>query len=103
MKRIKKGDLVQVISGSHKGKTGKVLRLIQDKDRVVIEKVNMVKRHLKAKAAGQKSEIVEKEAPMHISKVLLYSDKAGKGVRTRVKHTDKKSVRVCVKTGTTLD
>jgi len=95
--KLKKNDVVQVVAGAHKGKTGKVLRLIKDKNRVVVEKVNIVKRHQKAKAAGQTSEIIEKEAPLHVSNVLLYCDKCGKGVRFKVKRDKKGAARVCAK------
>lgn len=100
---VKKKDLVQVISGKEKGKTGKILRVNHKKGRVVIEKLNMVKRHTKAtgKAAAG---IVEKESAIPASNVLLYCDKCSKGVRTSRKMLDKgKKVRVCSKCDTQLD
>ena len=65
---VKKNDQVMVISGEHKGKTGRVLQVISDKNRVVVEGVNMVKRHTKPRA-NQQGGIVEKEAPIHASNV----------------------------------
>jgi len=67
---VKKGDHVLVISGAHRGKQGKVLRVFPEKDRVIIEAVNLVKRHTKAGRKGQQQGgIVEKEAPIHVSNV----------------------------------
>jgi len=84
--KIRKGDRVQVIAGDDKGKIGRVLSVDESKMRVVIEKINFVKRHTKAKRQGMQSGIIEREAPIHISNVMLYDDKAGRGTRvgTRV-------------------
>ena len=79
--KIRKGDTVQVIAGDDKGKTGRVLSVDEDKHRVVIEKINMVKRHTKARRQGMQSGIIEKEAPVHVSNVLLYDSKSERGVR----------------------
>jgi large subunit ribosomal protein L24 len=65
---VKKNDQVMVISGEHKGRTGRVLQVLTDKNRVVVEGVNMVKRHTKPRA-NQQGGIVEKEAPIHASNV----------------------------------
>jgi len=85
--KIRKGDTVMVIAGDDKGKTGRVLSVDAEKQRVVVEKVNFVKRHTKARGQGQKSGILEKEAPLAISNVLLYDAKAGKGVRVGTRKT----------------
>ena len=79
--KIRKGDTVMVIAGDDKGKTGRVLAVDEDKQRVVVEKVNFVKRHTKARRQGVQSGIVEKEAPIHLSNVLLYDAKLGRGTR----------------------
>jgi large subunit ribosomal protein L24 len=83
--KIRKGDTVQVIAGDDKGKTGRVLHVDDVKHKVVVEKVNMVKRHTKARRQGMQSGIIEKEAPMHLSNVLLYDSKAERGVRVGVR------------------
>ena len=83
--KIRKGDTVMVIAGDDKGKTGRVLSVDEAKNRVVVEKVNFVKRHTKARRQGVQSGILEREAPIHISNVMLYDDKAGRGVRTGVR------------------
>ena len=85
--KLRKGDTVMVIAGDDKGKTGRVLSVDSEKHRVVVEKVNFVKRHTKARGQGQKSGILEKEAPLAISNVLLYDAKAGKGVRIGMRRT----------------
>jgi len=101
---LKKDDIVQVISGKEKGKKGKVLAIFPGELRVTIEKLNMVKRHMKGDGKSRQPGIIEKEGKVHISNVLLVSDKVGKGVRTKMKKLeDGKRVRVCVKTGDVLD
>ena len=96
-KRLKKGDTIKVIAGKEKGKTGKILSTIIARDRVVVEKINLIKRHKKADAKG-KGGIVEKEGPIHISNVMYLCSKCGVGVRVRYKLLDDgKKVRVCAK------
>src|SRR6476646_3736901 len=100
---VKKNDLVQVIAGSEKGKTGKILRVLHKKGKVLVEKVNLVKRHKKAtgKEAGG---IVEMEAPIAASNVLLYAESVGRGVRTQTKVLDGgKKVRFNQKHNVQLD
>jgi large subunit ribosomal protein L24 len=79
--KIRKGDIVQVIAGDDKGKTGRVLSVDSEKQRVIVEKINFVKRHTKARRQGQQGGILEKEAPVHLSNVMLYDSKAGRGTR----------------------
>ena len=101
---LKKDDIVQVIAGKEKGKKGKIIAIFPTRERVTVEKLNMVKRHTKGDGKSKQSAIIEKEGTIHISNVLLVSDKVGKGVRTKLKKlTDGKRVRVCLKTGDVLD
>ncbi|NIQ01532.1 MAG: 50S ribosomal protein L24 [Nitrospinaceae bacterium] len=101
---LKKDDIVEVISGREKGKKGKVLALFQETGKLTIEKLNMVKKHMKPSAQNKQGGIVEKEGQIHISNVLLFCDKCGKGVRVkRKKLEDGKRVRVCVKCGEVMD
>jgi large subunit ribosomal protein L24 len=101
--RIRKGDTVIVIAGDDKGKTGRVLSVDEEKNRVVVERVNMVKRHTKARRQGMKSGIIEKEAPLHLSNVLLYDAKAGRGTRVGVRVLpDGRRERVSRASGETL-
>ena len=77
----KRNDVVQVISGKYKGKSGKVLRVLRDKNRIIVEKINVVKRHTKPTQTDPQGGILEKEAPFHVSKVLPVSTKTGKPMR----------------------
>jgi large subunit ribosomal protein L24 len=79
--KIRRGDMVQVIAGDDKGRTGRVLSVDSVKMRVVVEKVNFVKRHTKAKRQGAQGGILEREAPLHISNVQLLDSKEGRGTR----------------------
>lgn len=84
-RKIRKGDRVQVIAGDDKGKVGKVLSVDPVKNRVIVENVNFVKRHTKARTQGAKSGIIEKEAPLHLSNVLLFDSKLDRGARSGVR------------------
>jgi len=83
--RIRKDDHVEVISGDHKGKRGKVLRMIKDKDRVVIEGVNMVLRHVRRSRQHPQGGRIQKEAPVHLSNVLPIDPTTNKATRVRFK------------------
>jgi large subunit ribosomal protein L24 len=100
---VRKNDIVQVKVGKDRGKTGKVLRVVTKTGKVVVEKINVLKRHTKptGKAPGG---IVEKEGPIAVSNVLLYCEKCGKGVRTvRKVLANGKKARSCRKCSTQLD
>ncbi len=98
--RIKKNDVVYIRSGDDKGKTGKVLRLTEDK--VVVEGVNIVWKHLKPTQGNQKGGRIQKEAPIAISKVQPVDPKTGKGARVKYTVTNGEKHRVAVKTGSDL-
>jgi large subunit ribosomal protein L24 len=83
--KIRKGDEVVVMAGKDKGKRGKVLRVLQDGKKVLVEKVNIAKRHTKPTEKDQRGGIQEKEAPLHISNVMLYSSRLGRPVRVNFK------------------
>ena len=101
--RLKTGDLVVVISGKNKGKQGKIARIIADYDRVVVEGVNLIKRHLKPTAKNPQGGILEKEAPLHASKVMPVDPKTGKPTRVRfTKDAKGNTTRVAVKSGEEL-
>ena len=78
--KLKSGDTVKVIAGDHKGSEGKILRIVKDEDRVLVEGVNMVSKHVKPNAQNPQGGITKKEAPIHISNVMLLED----GVAVRV-------------------
>jgi len=95
---IRRNDTVVVISGREKGKTGKVIGIFPELQRVLVEKLNRVKRHQKPTARMKQGGIVEKEAPLHLSKLMLYCSRCGKGVRAGVRlETDGKKIRFCKK------
>ena len=96
---VKKGDTVQVITGKDKGQTGKVISVLPKEGKVVVEKVNMVSRHVKARKQGDESGIIQKEAPLYASKVMLYCSKCGRGVRSGRKLDGDTKVRVCKRCG----
>jgi len=95
--RIRKGDTVKVITGENKGQEGKVLKVLYDKDKVIVESLNMIKKHLKPNAQNPQGGIQEIEAPIHISNVALM-DKNGNPTRVRYEVQDDKKVRVSTKT-----
>jgi large subunit ribosomal protein L24 len=102
--RIKKNDTVMVIAGRERGKTGKVLRVLPEKGRALIEQLNMVKRHQKARGPQSASGIVEKEAPLHLSNLMIMCDKCNAPVRMGKRELDDgHSVRVCRRCGEQLD
>jgi large subunit ribosomal protein L24 len=101
---IKKNDMVQVIAGKEKGKTGKVMHVVPKKDRVVVEKLNMVKRHMRPGAHSRQGGIVEKEAPIHISNLMLICSKCTDPTRVGYRILeDGRKVRSCKKCGEVID
>ena len=100
---VKKDDTVEILTGKDKGKTGKILKVIPKKSRVIVEGINIIKKHQKPTQANPEGGIISKEAPIHISNVLLFCPKCAKGVRTRKKVDGDKKIRVCVKCGNEFD
>lgn len=96
---IKKNDLVKVLAGENKGAEGKVLEVFPDKNKALVEGVNIVKRHTKPNAAHPNGGIVEKEAPIHLSNLMLIDPKSGQPTRIGRKVVDGKIQRVSKKTG----
>ena len=93
MARLRKGDRVVVIRGNDKGKQGKVVRVIPERDMVVIEGINLVKKHLSA-TPQRPGGILEVEAPLHASKVMPIDPETGKRTRVKIQIKDGKKVRV---------
>ncbi|MBQ6595493.1 MAG: 50S ribosomal protein L24 [Clostridia bacterium] len=106
---VKSGDTVQVIAGEDKGTVGKVQKVFPDTGRIIVEKVNMVKKHQKPRGQGMPGGIIDKEAPIHASNVMLVCPKCGKPSKmgyTFVEGEGKASrrkVRVCKKCKATID
>lgn len=102
--RIRKGDRVRVISGKEKGKEGKVLQIIPEKQAVVIEKLNMFKKHTKPNQQNQKGGIVEREGKVHLSNVMVICGNCSKPTRLGAKIlSDGKKLRSCRKCGEVMD
>ena len=96
---IKKGDTVFVNAGNDKGKTGKVLEVLRDKDRVIVEGINMVSKHTKPNAKTPQGGIIKQEAGIHISNVNLIDPASNKPTRVGYKMVDGKKVRYAKKSG----
>jgi large subunit ribosomal protein L24 len=101
--KLKKGDAVKVITGKEAGKTGKILKVIGKENKIVVEKLNLIKKHQRPDARG-KGGIVEKEAPLQTSNVMFLCNKCNAGVRIGYKLLDDgEKVRICKKCGEILD
>jgi large subunit ribosomal protein L24 len=95
--RIKTGDTVRIIAGDHKGTEGKIVRVLRDKNKAIIEGVNMVSKHEKPSAKNPQGGIVKKEAPVHLSNLALIDSKSGETTRVRYEERDGVKVRVAKK------
>ena len=101
---VRKGDTVMVVAGKERGKKGKVLRVIPEKGRVVIERINMIKRHRKPSGPQNPGGILEKEAPLDQSNVMLICPQCNKPTRVGRKHLQGRArVRTCKKCKETID
>ncbi len=96
---IKKDDQVVVLAGSDKGRSGKVLKVLVDKERVLVEGINMVSKSTKPSAANPQGGIVKQEAPIHISNVSLIDPKSGNPTRIKIEREGKTVKRIAKKSG----
>jgi large subunit ribosomal protein L24 len=94
---FKKNDTVMVITGKDKGKTGKILKVLPEKDKVIVEKVNFVKEFIRRdQSRNIQGGVMEKEAPIHVSNVMMYCSECGRGIRMKKKKLeDGSNIRVC--------
>jgi large subunit ribosomal protein L24 len=100
---VVRGDQVQVVRGDDKGKRGEVVRVFPKKGRITVKGVNIVKKHRKARSAEEQSGIIEMEAPIHVSNVMLIDPKSGEPTRTRMRlDEDGTKERISVKSGETI-
>ncbi|KKS37344.1 MAG: 50S ribosomal protein L24 [Candidatus Sungbacteria bacterium RIFCSPLOWO2_12_FULL_41_11] len=98
--KVKKGDNVKVISGKDRGKTAKVIKVFPKEDRILVEGVNMRKKHRKPRQQGKKGEIINLPAPMHVSNVMLVCPKCNQPTRVGYEKKDSgQKSRVCKKCG----
>lgn len=100
---VKKGDTVKVITGKDKGKQGVILQVFPKKQRVIVEGVNIVKKHAKPSQDNPQGGIINKEAAIHVSNVMPIDPKTGEPTRVGYKVVDGKKVRVAKKSGEVLD
>lgn len=101
--RIRKDDEVKIIAGDDKGKVARVLRVIPEEDKIVVEGINLVYKHVKPNAKNQKGGRITKEMPIHVSNAMLISKAAGHEVRVGTRYTaEGQKERYCKKTGTSL-
>jgi len=102
--KLKKGDTVLVIAGDDRGKMGKVLKVDQKGHRAIVEGVNFIKRHIRPSAKNRKGGIVEKEAPVHLSNLILYCSRCSSATRPSFQKVEgsqgeKTKIRICRKCG----
>ncbi|MFH0969546.1 MAG: 50S ribosomal protein L24 [Patescibacteria group bacterium] len=95
--RIRKSDQVQIMSGKDRGKSGKILRVVSEKSRVVVEGLNLIKKHAKPKKSGEKGQRIEIPASISISNVILICPKCGKLARIGFKVNKGEKSRICKK------
>ena len=100
--KIKKGDNVIVISGAYKGKTGSVVKVLPELNKVLIDGINMKKVHEKKQKTGSKGQVIEKPAPLHASNVLIVDPKTKKPTRIRIEKKNGSRVRIARKSGSSL-
>ena len=100
---VKKGDTVKILSGKDKGKTGEILRSIPQRQRVVVEKCNMVKKAMRPTQQNPQGGIMSVEAPIHVSNVMLICPSCKEATRVNIKREDGKKVRVCKHCGADID
>ena len=101
--RIRKGDRVVCISGKDKGKSGIVMEVHPKQQRVLVEGLNIVKRHTKPRPPNEPGGVIEKPAPIHLSKVALIDPKDDRPTRVRIEVKDGERVRVAARSGEVLD
>ena len=97
--KIKKNDTVLIMSGKERGKTGKVLRIFPKEEKILVEGINLRKKHIRPKKGGEKGQIVQIPAPLFVSKVKLLCPKCKKAVRIGYKIVDRNKYRICKKCG----
>ena len=103
-RKIRKNDLVMVIAGKERGKSGRILRIFEKKDRAIVEKINFIKRHQRPTGQQRQGGIIEREAPLDLSNLMLICESCNKPIRVGKKALgDGKKARYCKKCGEMID
>lgn len=98
--KVKKDDIVKIVAGKEKGKKGKVLLAFSSERKIIVEKLNMIKRHTRPSTQNKQGGIIEKEAKIHVSNAMVVCDKCDTPVRVSIKSLENnKKVRICKKCG----
>ncbi len=100
---IRKNDLVEVITGEENERRGRILEVIPEKNMAIVEGINLVKKHQRARSQTKPSGIVTVPAPIHVSNLVLICPKCGKKAKVRMEKIEKKRVRICKKCGESLE
>ena len=100
--KIKKGDTVLIISGKDRGRKGKVLKALPKEQKVLVESINLKKKHVRPKREGEKGQIVQISAPIHVSNVKFICPKCGKATRIGYKIAENRKYRMCKKCGSEI-
>lgn len=95
--KIKKGDAVKIITGKDKGKTGKILKVLLKKDKILIEGLNLYKKHVRSKRQGEKGEVVLVPRPIDVSNVMLVCQNCGQAVKIGYRFDAERKLRICRK------
>jgi large subunit ribosomal protein L24 len=103
MKRVRRDDLVLIIAGKDRGKQGQVRQVFPRENRLVVQGVNMIKRHMRPRAMGTQAGIVEKEGPIHVSNVMLICKTCNKPTRVSFRDRPDGKARVCRRCGQDID
>jgi large subunit ribosomal protein L24 len=101
--RVKKGDTVEVVQGKESGKRGKVLRVLSAEERIIVERVNFIKRHIRPSKKTPQGGVIEREASMHISNVKLVCPSCNQAVRVGVRMEGEEKIRFCKKCNVQVD
>ena len=101
--KIKTNDKVKILSGKDKGKTGKVIQVFPKEEKIVVEGMNVIKKHLRSRSKSEKGQVLELSAPFSASKVMIVCPKCEKSVRVGFKVEGEKKYRVCRKCNQPID
>ena len=95
--KIKKNDTIKIITGKDKGKTGRVLKVFPEKGKVLVEGLNIYKKHVRPKREGEKGQVISVPRPLDVSNIMLFCSTCGKVTRTGSRFEEKRKVRYCKK------